>query len=385
MIKFLTAFTKEIDDPEAAVADILGQIDIDSGLLAHSVGIVSCYYEFVETGVVAALAERLPFDVIGCTAMGSGVNARCSLEQLSLLVLSSDDVNFACSLSGPLDKDNIKEQVTGAYTEGRKLLSANPALIFTLGPIMTDAQAGEDIVDALNNVSGNVPLFGTLSNDTDLSYKNAKTFFNGEIHQYRAALLLIQGNINPRFFVTGISDKNIQRQKGEITSSDGCFLKEVNNMPLLNYLATLGIRKENLGAFTSVPIIVDYGDGTTPVALSMYSVNETGALCGGKMPVGASVAIAEVDYSSVMTTAEDTVKKALAEKDISGIIAIPCFSRILVISPRAEDEMKKTRELIGQDIPFFLCYSGGEICPTYNEKGESFNRFHNLTYTLAVF
>jgi hypothetical protein len=117
----------------------------------------------------------------------------------------------------------------------------------------------------------------------------------------------------------------------------------------------------------------------------MYSISEKGALCGGKMPVGASIAIAEVDYSSVMTTAEDTIKQALAEKDISGIIAIPCFSRILVITPRAEDEMKKTRELIGGNIPFFLCYSGGEICPLYNEKGESFNRFHNLTYTLAVF
>jgi hypothetical protein len=385
MIKFLTAFTEEIDDPEAAVADSLDQIDIDSDLLAHSVGIVSCYYEFVETGVVAALAEALPFDVIGVTAMGSGVSAQCSLEQLSLVVLTSDDVNFACSLSGPIDKDNIQKQVTEAYTEGRKQLSADPSLIFTLGPIMTDAQAGEDIVAALNKVSGNVPLFGTLSNDTDLSYKNAKTFFNAEIHQYRAALLLVQGNINPRFFVTAISDKNIQRQKGEITASEGCFLKEVNNMPLMDYFATLGIQKEGLGALTSIPIIVDYGDGTKPVALSMYSVNETGALCGGKMPVGASVAIAEVDYSSVINTAEDTVKQALAEKDISGIIAIPCFSRILVISPRAEDEMKRTRELIGGNIPFFLSYSGGEFCPLYNEKGEYFNRFHNLTYTLAVF
>jgi hypothetical protein len=349
------------------------------------VGIVSCYYEFVETGVVAALAEKLPFDVIGCTAMGSGVNARCGLEQLSLVILTSDDVNFACALSGPINKDNIEKQVTEAYAEGRKQLPADPALIFTLGPIMTDAQAGEDIVAALNEVSGNIPLFGTLSNDTDLSYKNAKTFLNGEIHQFRVVLLLIQGKINPRFFVTGISDKNIQRQKGEITAAEGCFLKEVNNLPLLDYLATLGIQKEGLVALTSIPIIVDYNDGTKPVALSMYTVNETGALCGGKMPVGASVAIAEVDYNSVINTACDTVKQALAEKDISGIIAIPCFSRILVISPRAEDEMKKTRELIGGDIPFFLCYSGGEICPLYNEKGESFNRFHNLTYTLAVF
>jgi hypothetical protein len=243
-----------------------------------------------------------------------------------------------------------------------------------------DAAARESASDKTKTI----PIFGTLSNDTSLTYDHARVFLNGDAHQFKGALLLIRGDINPRFFVTAISEKNIQRQKGEITSAEGCFLREVNHLPLLDYLGTLGITQNGPSAITAIPIMVDYEDGTKPVAVSMYAVSREGALCGGRTPVGASVAVAEVDYNSVQSTAEMTLRQALGEKNINGVIAIPCYTRILVSTPKSEDEMEKTRELLG-DIPFLLCYSGGEICPLKNAQGESFNRFHNLTYTVMVF
>jgi hypothetical protein len=139
---------------------------------------------------------------------------------------------------------------------------------------------------------------------------------------------------------------------------------------------------------TALPFLVDYGDGAKPVAFSMYSISEAGAYCGGEMPVGTHITFAEVDYNSVMETAETTVRRALEDarqNGANGILAIPCFSRCLVISPRTEDEMKKTAELIYTEFPFTLLYSGGEICPLYNASGGIVNRFHNLTYTLMVF
>jgi hypothetical protein len=120
----------------------------------------------------------------------------------------------------------------------------------------------------------------------------------------------------------------------------------------------------------------------------MYAFTDEGIFCGGNIPVGAKIAIADVDYNSVMETAEIAVSQALAEVRKDGgefILAIPCFSRCLLISPNAEEEMKLTAKMIGDTLPFMLLYSGGEMCPVYNEKGESVNRFHNLTYTLVVF
>ena len=47
MIRLITASTSEIDNVDAAVNEIRTQIELENGLLTHSVGIVACYYEFV--------------------------------------------------------------------------------------------------------------------------------------------------------------------------------------------------------------------------------------------------------------------------------------------------------------------------------------------------
>ncbi len=89
-----------------------------------------------------------------------------------------------------------------------------------------------------------------------------------------------------------------------------------------------------------------------------------------------------------METTETALKEVLGyirKNGSNGILAIPCFTRSLVIAPNQEDEMKKTQQLLGADIPFVLLYSGGEICPVYNKEGALVNRFHNLTYTLVAF
>ncbi|MDR2771023.1 MAG: FIST C-terminal domain-containing protein [Clostridiales Family XIII bacterium] len=387
MIKLIHASTSEIDELDAAMNEILSQIDLENGLLAHSVGIVACYYEFVETGVVGALCEALPFDVIGCTVLGSAINGRYGLEQLSLSVLTSDDVHFATAFSEEISKDDVDAPLARAYEEARGKLRAEPSFIFAFAPIMTDV-SGDNMLRRLDAVGGGIPVFGTLSNDTSLTYENSMVFRNGDVARHKAALLLIEGAVNPRFFTTAISEKNIQQRTAIVTDAEGSLLKRVDNMSGLQYLASLGVETNGLAAVTTLPFLIDYGDGTKPVAFSMYAFTDEGIFCGGNIPVGAKIAIADVDHNSVMETAESTVSQALADAKKNGgdfILAIPCFTRGLVISPNSEEEMRKTSEMIGDALPFMLLYSGGEMCPVYDEKRNIVNRFHNLTYTLVVF
>ncbi|GHU05515.1 hypothetical protein FACS1894205_5630 [Alphaproteobacteria bacterium] len=384
MIRSQSAYTSEIDDVKAAVDDVLGQLDLEGGLLKNSVGIISCYYEFVETGVVNELSRRLPFDVIGCTTMGSAVNAHGGAEQLSLIILTSDDVIFSSSFSEPISFDDMEAPITNAYKQARDKLPGEPELILVMAPIMTDAN-GVEMLKIIDKASGGRPAFGTLSNDYTPSYENSRTFLNGEAHRHKMVLLLMHGAVKPKFFVTSLPDENIGKQKGVITKSDGCVLHEVDGKPLFQYLATLGMKREDIEAVSSVPFMIDYGDGAKPTALNMYAFTPEGhALCGGETPVGATLKIGKVDYKGIMKTAEDTVQRALGESGAGAIIAFPCFMRLLMITPNSEDELEKSRVLIGDSVPFLLCYSGGEICPVYDDNGEQFNRFHNLTYTIGV-
>ncbi|MDR2116258.1 MAG: FIST C-terminal domain-containing protein [Planctomycetaceae bacterium] len=385
MITMFNAFTNEIDDSEVAVKTIAAQIQ-DKKLLKNTIGIIACHFEYVENGTIDALCDVIPFDLIGCAVQGSAVNANGGMEQLSLTVLTSDDITFTSAISEPIFPENFDTVIENVYSDVSKS-AGDPSLIFLLGPITTDV-SGYKILKKIDQLSGGLPIFGTLSNDTSLKYESSYVFRNKEQHLRKMILLFLNGDISPRFYTTAIATRNIVRQNAAVTESSDYLVKKINNLPVIEYFRSIGVQTSKLAAVSMLPFLVDFGDGTVPTAYSMYNISENGAYCGGEIPVGALITFAEIDYNSVMETAEITLRKALddVEKNgANGIIAIPCFTRSLVIIPNTEDEIKKSLEIVGDKIPFTLIYSGGELCPTYNKQQKIINRFHNLTYTVMVF
>jgi hypothetical protein len=386
MIKMLTATTNQIDDPQAAAAELAAQIKPEH-LLKNSVGIISCFYEFSENETLKLISEAFPFDIIGCTAMGSATNKQCGTEQLSLCVLTSEEERFSAVFSEELTKENLPLAIGKVYNDAAAKLAAEANLVFALAPISNEIM-GDVVLKNLDKISGGKPIFGTLSNETSPTYEKAKVFFNGQISQNKMAVILIHGNINVRFYCTAISQENIQKQAAVVTKSDGYFLREINNIPLFQYLESIGVNMNGLAAVTTLPFLVDYNDGAKPVALSMYSISEEGGNLGGEVPVGAKILFAEADRESVLATAQATLQQVLEDvkkNGANGVIAIPCFTRCLLLSPNYDEEMKKSMEILGGAVPLYLCYSGGEICPVYDGSGRPVNRFHNFTYTAIVF
>ena len=386
MLTVLTAGTNSIDDLDVAREEILSQLK-DKKLLKNSVGIIACHYDYVEQDVVKAISEALPFDTIGCSTIGSAVNGSGSMEHLTLTVLTSDDVFFSTIMSDTISKDDFGIPIEKAYTAAKDSLGQTPALVFAFGPIMGDV-AGDQMLGTLNQISGGLPIFGTLASDSASGCPQSYVLHNGESDRSKMALLLLGGNLHPRFYVTAIAKRNIQQNNAIVTGAEGYLVTSINDMPVLDYFSTLGITTSKLAAVTMIPFLVDFGDGTEPVAYSMYDISAKGVYCGGAIPKGSKITFVEVDMNSVMETTETTLRKALedAEKNgANGIIAIPCMARSLVLSPNVEAEIIKSLEIIGNKLPFMLIYSGGEICPLYNQQHGIINRFHNLTYTSMVF
>jgi hypothetical protein len=385
MITMFNAFTNEIDDPNVAIKEIVEQLK-NKKLLKNAVGIIACHYEYIENGAIDNLSKMLPFELIGCVVQGSAVNGSGGLEQLSLTVLTSDTITFTTAISEPIFPENFDSSLEKVYADASQS-GQKPSFIFVLGPITVDVSGGM-MLKKINQMSGNIPIFGTLSNDTALQYEYSYVFRNGEHHARKLVLLFLHGDFQPRFYSTSIATRNIQQQNAVVTESTGYLVKAINNLPVLEYFQTIGVQASELAAVSMLPFVVDFGDGTTPPAYSMYCISEQGAYCGGEIPVGSLIAFAEIDYNSVMETAENAILQAFNDIDkngANGMIAIPCFTRSLIILPNMEDEIKKSIALVGNRIPFSLIYSGGEICPTYNKQHEIVNRFHNLTYTIMVF
>jgi hypothetical protein len=384
MIKMLNACTAEIDDADVAVAEILEQLDLDKKKLKNAVGIIACFNEYIETGVVKALCAALPFDVVGCTSLGNAARGECGLELLSISVLTSDDVSFSTVHSGRISFGNIEKPIAEAYEKawsGKK-----PDFILAYPPLMGDV-GGSGIFNAINKICSGIPLYGTFSCDHSLDYSGSYVIYNGETDQDTAAMILMFGPVNPRFMVTSIPERDIQKQHGVITDSDGILLKRINDMPVLDYMAGLGLVKNGtIEAIGTLPLMVNYNDGTKPVALGLYSVTPEGYLiCGGEIPVNAAISIGMMSYNGILETAESTIRRALEFKDINGILMYPCLSRNLLLGVNSDDEMRKIISIIGQDIPYQICYAGGEICPLSDQDEKLVNHFHNFTFILCAF
>jgi hypothetical protein len=382
----LNACTEEIDDPDAAVAELLEQLDLKNRLLKNAVGIIACHLEYIETGVIKALGEKLPFDIVGCTSMANSTADKCGQELLSLTVLTSDDTRFSTVISRKMKTEDYHDPIAEAFKEVSQASGEKPDLILAYMPLMLTLGGGL-LFNELNEACGGVPIFGSFACDHTLDFQQNMVIRNGEAYKDCLALILISGNIHPKFLVTVIPEKNIQKQHAVITESDGYVLKKVNGLPLLEYLAGLGLTRgnNNIEVNGTIPFLIDLNDGTPPVAQAIYQITPEGyAVCSNYMPVDSTLAIGSVDYDGIMETTEITVKKALENEDINGILFHPCLTRNMMLGPNADDEMLKIIELLEGKVPYQICYAGGEICPAIDKDNKPVNHFHNFTFTLCI-
>jgi len=379
MVKAFTAYTQEVDDKEAAAAEILGKIDL-AKLGKKSVGIITCYSEFIDSGVVEALSDKLPFDVIGCTTMGNAAGGDLGHLGLTLMVLTGDDVEFSAAVSAPLSAQQ-DAPLCEMYETASKKLRKDPVFIIAFMPLVYNI-GGEVFLDILGSASG-VPVFGTIAVDHTKDYHESKVIFNGKAYSDSLSMVIVSGEVSPQFLIASISDEKALKQNAIITGSQGNILKEVNGIPAVQYMESLGLTKDGqIEGPGTIPFIVDYNDGTKPVVRAIFAQTPEGyAVCGGAMPVNSTLSIGSLDYNDVMETSEkiiEDVKEGLASR-ANALLMFSCVGRNYALGVRTSDEMEKISRLLGDKIPFVMAYSGGEICPLYDKGDKLKNRFHNDT------
>lgn len=387
MLRTLMAYTSEIDDIDTAVSEIKEQLDLADNLRGNSVGIIACHYEFVFSGVVKALCESLPFAVAGTITSAQAVGQESGTLLLTLMVLTSDSVTFQTALTPSLAGEPAKA-IEHAYQEAAGKLDEKPALIFTFAPFMIE-NSGDEYVNVLTRASGGVPCFGTLAVDDTTDFRDCYMLFNGEHYRDRMSMIFVYGDISPRFFIATISKNKILDKPALITSSEGHILKEVNGHPVVEYFENLGLTKasETSYAMTSLPFMLDYGDGTPPVSKVFIALNENKhAICAGVMPEGSTLYIGVFDKDDVLLTTREIVRSALSDiANSSGILVYSCVSRNMSLAADQLAELDLVREEAGGRLPFMMAYSGGEICPTQVSGATAINRFHNNSFILCVF
>ena len=375
MIKAITATTSEIDDLDAAVKEITGALNKNGRLLKNSLGLISCFSEFCEAGIVQVVCEALPFDCIGATTNMCSANNETDQVLLAITVLTSDDCCFE-TIALPVT-DDYGNTIGDDLSDLLNRREEKPSLILSYFPLMNTV-SGDMILTAIDKTTGVIPLFGTMAIDHNQVYTTAHTIHNGEAYRESVVLGLIYGDVNYSFEIASLDDEKIGKQKAIITESSGNILIGVNDKTTLDYLEEIGITKSVIESGLGIlPLIVDHKDGTKPVARAVFALTPEGyAICGGAMPVGATLAVGRIDMDDVLTTTERALKHFDKESGI--IISYSCMARYLALGVNIEAEAERIGELTGSGR-YIFAISGGEICPLKDTNGKLKNFFHNYT------
>ncbi|MDR1950475.1 MAG: FIST C-terminal domain-containing protein [Spirochaetaceae bacterium] len=385
MIKTYVAGTMEIDDEEAAVSEILEQLDPENNLKKNSVGIITCNLEFMEVGIVKALCGKLPFNVVGINTMSTATPGEADTMMLGITVLTSDDVFFSVGVSEPLAPGQ-EGPIQELFNKTAAALPDKPEMILSFAPLLAEIGGGDTVVRELDAASGGLPNFGTLAIDFTTQIRDPRVIFNGDTWKDRLVIVLLCGNFEPRFSVTRIPEARLLKQRAIITKSAGNIIMEVNDMPVGAYFESLGLAVNgHIANPYLIPLVIDFNDNAKPVTRTIHGQSPEGyCICGGAVPEGCSMAVGSIDVEDVLKTAIASIEARPADPE-EGLLFFSCAGRNFALGLDIMAELKAVRESLGTDRPYMFAYSGGEICPVLTNDGNLKNRFHNVTLICCSF
>jgi len=387
MLKCASVFTCEVDDFDLALSEIKSQISDKLNLLDNTVGVIMCHTEFIESGMVKHICDSLPFDLAGVTTSSQAVNETAGDVILTIFIMTSDDVYFRAGITGSFEGDMFSPAKEAYDKLG---ISENPKLVLVFPPL-PDENAGDAYLQAWENTTPGIPVFGTFSTADTADFSGGKVIFNGEATDTCMSFIYCYGNINPGFIVGTFSEENAMPYRGEITKSKGVFVEEINNVKAYTYFEELGLAKdgEPNSIFTFVPFLIDQKnrrdyDGI-PILRELVTFNEAGtAIFRGNIDEFSTFKMLHGTFEDVIKTAREKLEEAVSLPDINGILVFSCIARrMMVMQKDSLRELNVAMELIG-DIPFMMGYAGGEICPTSVNESIAVNRYHDYSLITMI-
>jgi len=390
MLRCASVYTYEVDDKESALYEIKTQLDEKMTLLENTIGIIMCHPEFISSGMLQYICAKLPFDTVGGTSAAQAINGEAGELILTIFVITSDEVRFKAGVTDCLE-ECVDTAVKSAYERVSEGESEAPGLALMFPPILIK-HAGDEYVKALQSHIPETPLFGTLAIDDTPTFSDSETVYNGEGSKNKMSFVLCYGNINPRFLIGTIPEENTMPYKGEITSSTGPMVHEINDMNAYKYFESIGFETGGSSSvnYLFLPFSIDQKtlsdyDGI-PVIRVLNSFAEDGsAIFHGSVDEGSTFTLLKCESEDVLSTAKQKVEKINEMTDVNGVLMFSCIvRRIVTMNDNYNEEFENVRDSLRSDIPFMMSCAGGEICPTQFKDGVPTNRYHNYSLIVLV-
>ncbi|MDR1788726.1 MAG: FIST C-terminal domain-containing protein [Treponema sp.] len=395
MLKSITVFTEELDDPQAAARELREKLE-GFALLPHSAGVIFCTPDFVSEGVYEAVAKSLPFPVVGATTLSQSTNSGFGEFMLTLTVLTGDDVVFGAGQSGAIPAPGGAEETLRPAVEQAKaqLGGAAPKMALTFCPTSPAGSPNDRYVDALTKLTGGIPVFGGISLDYSVAVtEDAYCFYNDHAAKDRAVVLLIGGALKPRFFFATLLDDTRLPYAGEITGARDANVCSINGESAITYFERAGFAANGSLAegFRFMPALLDVSkvpgfEGVPPFFRNFQAANPDGSVyCMGLVPQGSTFTLSRLDAESCERADAELIERVKkAAPDARAVFVISCDGRRLALMLDKTRGIRFFHERLKDYAPFVSAYSAGEICPLLHDETRTVNRLQMFTTAICV-
>ena len=374
--------------------EITDKINIEN----NSIGILFCDGEGEPDKLSAHLHDISGIDFFGVTTIASLDNIEGYRELSStLLVITGDDVYINHASSDVISEETAKLSIIKAY-ETCILNADNPEIIMLFMNALS-GPVSDAIVEAVSEISGDIPIFGGLPTSFD---NNSFVFVNGEKYVDRAVLITLSGNIKPLFMVKNVTS-DFYGRKFKATKTSGRILYEVDKKPFTQYLEGMGIdvvsaaTDPNSVFFHSNPIYVEkeLENGETLAytrVLESMDLEKGCATIYSTIPSYTTMSLVSLRIEDIQNSAymlgrdmaELIDKHNKNDYEYSTAICISCFGRYMTAAAQHDVEVNAMLKNLPSKLSTAGFYSYGEICPiTVGQKVN--NLVHNCSITLCVF
>jgi len=392
MIKSYSIIINEVDEAELALEEFRSQLS-KLKLLENTVGIVTVNKDFVASGVYSAIAKASPFPLVGLTSYSQIVNGKIGTFMFSIMVLTSNDCEFACGMSEAVpNTGEVKEQVQKCYNDLRSKLNKKAKLVF-LYPNFMYGHYPNQYIKAITEIDNNIPIFGSLSNGEIMeSATSARTLYCGNISNNQAAMLIISGNVEPKFYLGSITKESIMVPDiGVVTAADGNCLLEINNIKAKQFLEEANLKPDSANQKASLfsTFMADEknekGEIVSSVVKSLVRPKDDGYLFACGVQVGSNLSTISFTSEVVMETAKNVMEQIKAKHKEGTLIMYSCLGRRAALLNEPHKEFELMNKTLGNNFNYIATCSGGEICPTSRTETEIVNNEHNETLIACIF
>lgn len=328
--------------------------------------------------------------LIGSSTAGLILSHAVETRGIAVLVITSNEMNFgiASSEDTPL---------TAPFTVGANIATAaikdfgqsmRQAFLFFMD---SELRVTSELLKGMQGVFGNIfPIVGAGSSD---NFHFSKTFqlYQKKIFEHSVTGVLLGGQIS-----VGVAGRHGWRPLGKpriideveynvIKTIDGKKASTLYDEYFGPYAQDL--RSHKLGRMAILYPLGIFIEGNNEYLLrnTVDILSDGSIVCQGDIPQGSEVHIMIGNKDSCKTAAYNAAqeaKKNLLGKEPKLVLIIECLSRLRLLGRAAFEEVKRVKDVFGNQVPLIGMYSNGEVCPYKTD--ERFKQPHHQNESIVV-